>query len=181
MKLSILIPTLTDRTESFNKIYHQLNTQANDEVEIVSLVDSGELNIGAKRNILLERAKGDYVCFADDDDEVSSDYVETLLNAIESSPDCVSLRGVITWKGKNPEIFEHSIKYDAYNTTDNTIKYERYPNHLNCIKSSIAKRFKFPETSFGEDTDWATQVKNSGLLKKEIFVDKVLYHYLYTK
>lgn len=181
MKLSILIPTLTDRTESFNKVYHQLNTQATDEVEIVALADSGELTIGAKRNLLLERAKGEYLAYVDDDDEVSSDYIETLLKAIESKPDCVSLRGVITWKGQNPELFEHSIKYEAYNTTDNPIKYERFPNHLNCIKSSIAKQFKFPETSFGEDTDFAVQLKDSGLLKKEIFVDKVLYHYLYTK
>ena len=181
MRLSILIPTLTDRIESFNKLYHSLNTQATDEVEILVLSDSGEATIGTKRNLLLEAAKGDYLCFTDDDDLVSSDYVETLLKAIESEPDCVSLRGVITWKGENPEIFEHSIKYDSYKTTDNVIKYERFPNHLNCIKSSIAKQFKFQEKNFGEDTEWAIQLKDSGLLKKEIFVDKILYHYLYTK
>ena len=182
MKLSILIPTLTDRIESFNKLYHSLNTQANDEVEILTLSDSGEATIGTKRNLLLEAAKGDYVCFVDDDDFVSSDYVETLLKAIESEPDCVSLRGVITWKGENPEIFEHSITYHAYHTNENrvaSVKYERYPNHLNCIKASIAKQFTFPEWNHGEDTDWATQIYNSGKLLTEVRIDKVLYHYLY--
>ena len=181
MKLSILIPSLTDRAEQKDKLVAHLEKQCTPDVEVRELVDSGELTIGAKRNILLESALGEYVCFVDDDDRVSMDYIPTLLKAIESKPDCVSLRGVITWKGENPEIFEHSIRYDEYKTTDNAIRYERYPNHLNCIKAEIAKQFKFPETSFGEDTDFATQIKKSGLLKKEIFVDKILYHYLYTK
>lgn len=179
MKLSILIPSLTDRSGSLERLETLLNKQTTDEVEILTLIDSGELNIGAKRNILLDRAEGQYVAFIDDDDLVSSDYIPTLLKAIEHEPDCVSLRGVMTWDGQNPEIFEHSIKYDKYLTTDNPIKYERFPNHLNCIKASIAKQFKFPEKSFGEDTDWAVMLKDSGLLKKEIFVDKILYHYLY--
>ena len=57
--------------------------------------------------------------------------------------------------------------------------YERYPNHLNCIKSSIAKQFKFPEINFGEDTLWADKVFKSGLIKTEHFIDKVIYHYKY--
>jgi hypothetical protein len=50
---------------------------------------------------------------------------------------------------------------------------------LNCIKASIAKQFKFPEINHGEDTQWATQIKESGLLKKEVYIDKILYHYQY--
>lgn len=182
MILSLLIPTIDDRREMFENVYVQLQSQIlksvfKNDIEIV--IDNSSKTIGEKRNNLLEKSKGKYVAFIDDDDEVSSDYIDTLMNAIKSKPDCVSLRGVITWNGSNPELFEHSVKYSAYATTTNEIKYERYPNHLNCIKSSIAKQFKFKEINFGEDTDWATQIFQSGLLKKEVYIDKVLYHYKY--
>lgn len=177
-KLSILIPTIPEREAMFNKLYAELYQQAfGKHVEVI--YDSGIGTIGEKRNRLLNDSNGEYVCFIDDDDMVASDYINTLLNALEGNPDCVSLRGVITWDGENPELFEHSIKYKAYVTTTNPIKYERYPNHLNAIKATIAKQFKFPEKNFGEDTDWATQIHNSGLLKKEIYLDKILYHYQY--
>lgn len=182
MILSLLIPTIVERREMFENIYSILKTQIlknQNKNKIEILVDNSNNTIGAKRNNLLEKSKGEYIAFIDDDDEVSSDYIDTLMNAIKSKPDCVSLRGVITWNGSNPELFEHSVKYSAYATTTNEIKYERYPNHLNCIKSSIAKQFKFKEINFGEDTDWATQIFQSGLLKKEVYIDKVLYHYKY--
>jgi len=182
MILSLLIPTIADRREMFENIYSILKTQIlknQNKNKIEILVDNSNNTIGAKRNNLLEKSKGEYIAFIDDDDEVSSDYIDSLMNAIKQKPDCVSLRGVITWNGSNPELFEHSVKYSAYATTTNEIKYERYPNHLNCIKSSIAKQFKFKEINFGEDTDWATQIFQSGLLKKEVYIDKVLYHYKY--
>lgn len=179
IKLSILIPTIPERKEMFDKLIEEFRRQyQGNEVEMFS--NSGrEDSIGKKRNTLLNLANGEYLCFFDDDDWPSSTYIADLLKAIESKPDCVSLRGVMTWDGANPELFEHSIKYSQWTTTGNAIKYERTVNHLNCIKSSIAKQFKFPEINFGEDQDWSMQLHRSGLLKNEVFVDKVLYHYLY--
>jgi glycosyltransferase involved in cell wall biosynthesis len=167
----------------FDVLYFELNRQITNlnltkEIEVIE--DPTEIgSIGSKRNWLLGAASGEYVCFVDDDDMISSNYIESIYNALKSKPDCLSLRGVITWDGVNPELFEHSIKYKAYATTTNVIKYERYPNHLNVIKSEIAKQFEFPEINFGEDTDWATEINESGLLKKEVYIDTILYHYQY--
>ncbi len=148
----------------------------NQNVEILS--DNGNKNIGQKRNDLLNRATGKYCCFIDDDDTVSAEYIDKIIDGCKSGKDCVSLKGVITWDGSNAEIFEHSIKYSEYKTnTTGAIKYERYPNHLNAIKTEIATQFKFPEINYGEDTDWATQIRDSGLLKSEYYIDKILYHY----
>ena len=77
----------------------------------------------------------------------------------------------------NPEFFEHSIRYKSYSTTDNIIKYERFPNHLNCIKKSIANQITYPEINHGEDTDFAHKLYASGLIKTEHYIDNVLYHY----
>lgn len=151
-----------------------------DSVEVLKFVDNQENTIGYKRNNLMGLAQGEYVCFFDDDDRPSKDYIKHIMDGIEKGVDCVSLRGVITWDGERPELFEHSIKYDAYKTNDTgAIKYERYPNHLNAIKACIAKQFKFPEINHGEDTDWATQIFKSGLIKTEHYVDAVTYHYQY--
>lgn len=179
--LSILICTIPDREEKYEKLIEELYFQKQGfDVEILTDDTPRELiTIGAKRNRLLERATGKYVCFIDDDDTVSRDYVKDIVKGCQSDMDCVSLRGVITMNGQTPEIFEHSIKYKAWATTRNPIKYERYPNHLNPIKAEIAKQFKYPETYFGEDHDWSTQVYNSGLIKTEYYIDKVLYNYLF--
>jgi glycosyltransferase involved in cell wall biosynthesis len=181
--LSILIPHVIDRSEMLSSLIKNLTNQiyrANllpHQIEI--LTNQEQLSIGEKRNKLLEQSKGKYVCFIDDDDDVSSDYINLLLEGISKDVDCCSLRGVITVNGESPKLFEHSIKYNQYKVTNNEIVYERYPNHLNCIKSDIAKQFKFVPINYGEDTQWATQINKSGLIKTEHFIDKVIYHYKY--
>ena len=182
MLLSLLIPTLSSRTDQCLSLVDKLLDQVEKGnyvglVEVVTLYDKGEKSIGTKRNELIQMAKGKYVAFIDDDDSVATNYIELLMDGISHDVDCCSLRGVITWNGSNPEIFEHSIKYGAYSTTSNEIRYERFPNHLNCIKKSIANQITYPEISHGEDTDFATKLYASGLINTEHYIDAVLYYY----
>ena len=183
MLFSILIPTLSSRSEQCLSLVDRLLDQVERGnyiglVEVVTLYDSGEKSIGTKRNELIQMAKGKYVSFVDDDDDITSNYIDLIMEGIAHDVDCCSLRGVITWDGTNEEVFEHSIKYDAYKTNATGFpRYERFPNHLNCIKKEIANDFKFPEINFSEDTDWATQIFNSGRIKTEHYIDSVLYHY----
>lgn len=182
-KLSILIPTLENRAYQLAQLLNTINLQllelkAQDRVEIKMVCDRGEQSIGAKRNELLRMANNEYVCFIDDDDMIEPNYIRDVLKAIESNPDCVSLTGIITWNGVNPEKFEHSIKYSEWKTNDTgPVKYERTVNHLNVIKASIAKAYKFPDIYFGEDHSWSQQIHASGLLKNEYYIDNVLYNY----
>lgn len=180
MKLSILIPHLTERKVIFEPLHQELLRQTEgQEVEILINEDQGQKTIGLKRNELLEQAKGEYVCYVDDDDKLSGTYVFNILEAIKAKPDCVSLKGIYTVKGQNPRTFIHSIQYNTYFESNNT--FFRPPNHLNCIKAEIAKRFTFPLKNFSEDTDWAMQICRAGVLKTEAKVDNVLYYYNYTK
>lgn len=182
-KWSILILTMEKRQPVFEKIFQKLTKQIEenglqDKVEILVFKDNGENTIGKKRNHLLQTSKGEYICYVDDDDDVEDNYISLIYNKLEQEkPDCVSLVGIITFNGQNPRTFIHSIKYDSYFEKDNV--YYRPPNHLNPIKRDIAIQFKFPENSFGEDTDWAMQIARSGLLKKEAVVDTPYYFYLY--
>jgi glycosyltransferase involved in cell wall biosynthesis len=180
IKLSILICTIPQRAQFFDRLWKILEPQETEETEII-YNDHRFHSIGRKRNDLLEQSRGQYICFIDDDDRVSDNYVKLLMEGINKGVDCCSLKGIITEDGQNPLVFEHSIKYNAYKTNENghEVRYERYPNHLNAIRSDIAKRFRFQEISHGEDTEWATQIHKSGLLKTEHYIPEVIYHYEY--
>lgn len=154
------------------------------DVEIITFTDTPNLNtIGFKRNKLKNLVKAKYMAFFDDDDLPATDYFFELFYALKKHKDvdCCSLRGLITTNGSTPALFEHSTRYTKYATNNEAqIKYERYPNHLNLIKSSIAKQFNFPGINNGEDTNWATQIFNSNLIKTEAYINKTLYFYRYS-
>jgi len=181
MKFQILICSIEKRKDYLERLLKILHPQLTDGVSIQIACDNGQMSIGQKRNELLQQSPADYVAFIDDDDRVSNNYVSYNLVGIENGFDCCSLKGEITENGGNPQVFEHSIKYGSYKTNPEgyLVRYERFPNHLNCIKSSIAKQFKFPEKNHGEDTDWATQIHKSGLIEIEHYIPEVIYFYDY--
>lgn len=139
--------------------------------------DNMDISIGEKRNKLLRDASGEYVISLDDDDWIVPKYTKHLIEAANSDCDCASLRGMYNVDGVDDGIFEHSIRYQEWRTTDNYIKYERYPTPLNLIRSSIAKQFQYPDIRFGEDHAWSKQIHESGLLQKEYYVDELTYIY----
>jgi glycosyltransferase involved in cell wall biosynthesis len=176
IKLSILICTIPKRKAFFDRLMAILEPQENDFTEVIYNNNEFE-SIGKKRNDLLKSATGEYVCFIDDDDRVSDDYIKMLFEGIEKGVDCCSLTGEITFDGKKPKPFIHSMEYDRYFEDDKA--YYRYPNHLNCIKASIAKQFRFPEKNHGEDTDFATFIHNAKVLKTEHWIPGTIYYYDY--
>ena len=179
-RLSILICSITKRTELLHRLLAHLKIQMVNEVEVIIEIDNQEMTIGEKRNKLLLRAMGDYVAFIDDDDLVSDDYISKILTAIKTNPDCCSLQGEITRlvgpinaKKMQTDIFKHSIEYDHW--FQNCGIYYRCPNHLNAIKRSIALQVGFTKKNCGEDQDFSMQVLS--LLKTEGKIDGTIYHY----
>lgn len=179
MKLSILICTLPERYATFNALISNISRQVDWKYTNVLFDRDETISIGEKRNKLLERAESEYVCFIDDDDEISDNYISLLMEGINKGVDCCSLKGLYFVDDIQDGIFEHSIKYAEWKTTNNEIKYERYPNHLNCIRANLAKQFKFPEKNFGEDHDWSKQLHKSKLLKTEHYIEQPIYFYKY--
>ena len=176
MKLSILICTLPQRKEKFERLFKLLLNQCTDEVQIISN-EKEDIPIGRKRNQLIVEAKGEYVCFVDDDDLVSKNYVSKIILALEENPDCVGIQGIMLANGNCPRRFFHTIESNGWYTSG--CEYYRTPNHLNPIKRSIVKQIMFNEFSnFGEDKEFSENIRP--LLKSEWVIDDPIYYYLYT-
>lgn len=183
MKLSILIPTVFEREDVFMQLKAKLKAQISSpsEVEILHLcthpVKNGGMHTGDKRQQLLTFAKGDYVVFVDDDDIVSADYVEEILEAIKTGPDVITFNGFMTTNGTDRKDFE--IAYGHHYTEHNGILY-RPPNHICPIKRELALLVGYDRTtSNGEDYDYCMRLHQLDLIRTNVHIKKFLYHYNY--
>jgi GT2 family glycosyltransferase len=176
-KLAILICSLEERQDKLARLIDSIPSHP--DLIIIPEVDNREITTGAKRNKLLERAKNigaEYVSFVDDDDKLDIEYVAEMMKAIEQKPDAIGFKGWITFDGQNKTEWRISVRY-PYEKRGNV--YLRYNNHLSPIKTDLALQIKYPDITFGEDYDYAKRLKEAGLIKKEVFVNKHLYHYDY--
>ena len=180
MELSILIPTMPKREKSLAELLFHLNWQISpsykNNVEIITDRED-YFNIGEKRNSMLHHAKGDFVVFIDDDDEVSSNYIPSFIEVIKKNPnlDCIGYRGVITFDGGNKSGWSISKKHKFWHEKDGF--YYRTPNHISPVRTEIAKKCGFPSAINGEDYEYSMRILPH--LKTEVFIDKELYHYKY--
>lgn len=177
MILSILIPTIQTRKDMFERMCQEIRSQilrSGQEIEL--LADNGDGTVGAKRQRLLEKAQGDYVAFIDDDDRIDPNYLNYILVALNKLPDVIGFCGIITINGRNARMFRISkdFKYEERRGV-----YYRYNNHLCPVKRSIALQVGYKDMGYGEDYDYATRLKESGLIETEVFIDQNLYFYKY--
>lgn len=180
--LSILIPTMESRLPLYSRLHEELTRQvtlpgAGPAIEILTLSDDGSEKVGAKRNQLMDKAKGRFLVFVDDDDRVSPNYVELILAAIRQNPaaDCISFPGEITFCGQQPRKLVHSIRYiDWY---EHQGEYLRPPCHITPIRSDIARPYRFAEVDYSEDVDWAMRLSRDRALQQEATINAVLYYY----
>jgi glycosyltransferase involved in cell wall biosynthesis len=177
MKLSILICHIKSRELFLLELRQCLAPQIDargDEVEVL-VDDSEHLSIGTKRNNLLLRAKGNYIAFCDDDDLLVNNYVDLVLKAIETNPDCVGMRGILQDEGKHQGLFEHSLKHKDWFQQDGDVRWCRPPNHLNPVKREHALKAMFTDKNCGEDFDYSMALKP--FLKTEVFIEEPIYLY----
>ncbi len=182
MKLSVLICTTFDRVKMFDLLRHHLQTQINEyglgkDVEILSECDNKEISVGKKRQNLLEKAKGDYIVFIDSDDMVPYYYVQEIIEAIKLNPDCIGFR--IECKGTTGKTASASDKWNDWADNVGGFDYVRTIYHKNPVRRDIALQIGFKDMRFGEDYDYSKRLKESHLLKMEVFIDKVMYEYRY--
>jgi glycosyltransferase involved in cell wall biosynthesis len=188
MKISILICTIPepyrdafyiDRLTDVLKPQYDRNRN---DVEIVIESDEMQMTVGAKRNKLLNKAKGERIIFVDDDDLVSDNYVEKLLEYSKLDFDCVGIGVEFTKDGQNKSIYDYSFKKNINTRERNKNSkrfgqrvYGRMPNHLCLWKKDIALRCQFPDRNLGEDHEWAEQQLLKGYSLH--LTEEIIYYY----
>lgn len=126
--------------------------------------------VASARNLGLEKANGEYICFIDGDDYLESNYLLELYNGVSSKNVSFSICGI---KRKY-------ATHETYNEiTDSIVKQCRYPALWNkMIKKELFNKFglKFVENIQYEDLLLGTEI----YLASESFavVNKPLYNYV---
>jgi glycosyltransferase involved in cell wall biosynthesis len=175
MTLSVLVCSLPERTRLLFELLTVLNPQLEDE-EIIINIDKRK-TIGAKRNDLLNAARGDYVCFIDDDDMISEDYLAEIRKGLELKPDQVAISGVFYHAKEHSKTRFTSSKDYEWGLVDG--EYRRNVLHLNPVKRELAIKVGFPDISYGEDRKYGKDLRP--LIKTEYRILKEIYFYNYTK
>lgn len=187
MKLSILIPSVFERDARplLDKLNKQIGTR---EVELLVLTDNRKRSLGLKRMILMGAAQGDYLTHIDDDDSVSDDYVDSVLDAIDAQaadpPDVIVFNSESRLLGygfgENPFVVRTGIEYENEESRmegDRRVDITRKPWHWCVWRSALAKTADFPDGYIDEDWYWLRQLMPK--IKKQHRIDKVLHYYCY--
>jgi glycosyltransferase involved in cell wall biosynthesis len=178
-ELSILILTLPTRIDSYANLIKMLNKQVIennfiDKVQILTLCDTKEISVGEKRNILLNKSAGRYVCFIDDDDEIAPNYLIKIISALSSNADVVTFCGEYVENAIRTPFSISMVHRGNYNHPN---IFYRLPNHLCPVKREIALSCQFTNKNFGEDSDYADKINI--YLKNEFHIQDKLYFYMY--
>lgn len=189
IKLSILILSIPSRLKSLEVLMNKLQEQIGDNksVEILVLLDNKSKSISEKRNDLLASARGLYLCFLDDDDEITDEYISSILEAIQSNSDvdCITFNQWCSLDGEpmNVRFNLGNPHQGLWRTFDGKLgDILRPPYHMCPWKASIAKSEKF-EPVYGangqsiEDIHWLSRLYPKA--KTEYHIDKILHHYIY--
>jgi len=169
LMLSILTPTIPKRSDQFIELCAQIRNQIEyckevhptlGSVEHIfylskPVVDGGH-SIGEKRQALLEKAKGKYLCFLDDDDLVAPNYIEVLLRLCNEDRDVCTFRNFSKFDNYWC-VVDMDINNDNQQTDPNDI-IERKAWHICPVRSEFAKLYGFEDSNYGEDWVWFEKV-----------------------
>lgn len=181
--LTIAIPSIISRSKEFNILYAFIHNQITDnnlqdEVELIYEIDNKEISIGAKRQILIERATGKFLVMIDDDDWIHDNYVRLVVSAIIDNPgiDCIGYREkcIIINRHERSCI---SLRFKEWSDNKHGFDHVRTPFFKTPILTDHCKMIGCEDMRFGEDHDFANRIYP--LLKNEYFIDKSMYIYRY--
>ncbi len=179
----ILVPTLGERRALFERLMAGLLPQLDryaGSVRAVGWFNNGEPSLPEIRQRMVAASPAEYVSFVDDDDLVSPEYVDLITNALIGRPDYVGFQVQCYSDGAPTAVAHHSLRFTRWRNQPG--RYERDISHLNPIKTKLARRASFLKARPGaaEDRIWADQMRRSQVLRDEVVIDRILYHYLYS-
>ena len=182
MNISFLIATIPSRIYSSYprlavKLLRQIDSLGAKDIEVLSFFDNKKRTVGAKRNDLLCMARGRYVAFLDDDDDISPDYVSTIYQTLRKSSNVDVVVFNISRPRKNNPDFLGVYDISTIRQYKRGAMFISFPTHNHVWKAKLAKQIRFPEINFGEDRIWAKKMSLAATSQAKI--DKILYYYLF--
>lgn len=179
---TILIATLGQRRASLARLLERLMPQVDryrGRVKVVAFWDNGAVPLPVKRQLLLDSVDTQYVSFVDDDDMVVEDYVGSVMSALNGRPDYVGFWLEVRRNGRHFRMSHHSLRHRGWFSSGGTLL--RDITHINPMLTSAARQgsFSVAGRSDPEDRMWVDQVRRSRQLRREAFIDKVMYQYLW--
>lgn len=178
----MLVPAVTTRTAMAHKLLAKLEAQATPEVELICLLDNKKRSTGKKRDNLLRLAQGDYVAFVDDDDDVTDDYVSSIIQATADNPDVVVFDHLCWLNGQGPFVVHPGLAYpneEAHKLDGRWVDVTRQPLHTSAWRRSLALQSHFPDIMYGEDWGWAESLVR--VARTESRINRPLYYYRYDR
>lgn len=177
IKLSILICSVNneDRQSNLKKILHELNVQisknyAENMIEVIVEKDNGEMSVGQKRNLLIKKSKGEYICFIDDDDFISFDYLEKILENLKGDILTIRIKHIVNGIESKP--IQPSLYIDNLETNDVIFKTNHF--HLCPHLREKAIEVMFREINFAEDMDYSQKlvkyIQNYEQITDELYI-----------
>lgn len=176
--LSILIPSIPERLDKLKTLIEKIQLIKGYNYEILSLCDNRQMTIGEKRNKLVSMAKGKYIAFCDDDDDITDKYELLMIACSTVNADVITFKQEATVDG-NKTIVDFDLKHTENEifVTDGVTK--RRPFHVCAWKRELVKGIKFPEINWGEDWKWCAKALKK--VKTQCKIDKVLHIYIHDK
>ena len=186
LRLSILICTIPERKEIFDRLYQKITLQNIECRRVHKTLGRAEVlyddskrfldggpSIGEKRQELLDRAKGLYICYLDDDEDVSPDYVETLLRLVWEDKDVCTFRSLVKLSN-NWALVDMKLGNPNEQINPETITL-RPPWHVCPVKREFSQIVRFTDSNYGEDWVWFEKVLEQ--CKTEEHTDKIIHNY----
>jgi hypothetical protein len=183
--LSIVMITVPERKKEFNRLKKQVLTQIQyckkthpllgmveiQEVNTKKFINGGS-SIGAKRQAGLNWSNGKYVCWLDDDDNISPDYVETILRLAMSYADVLVFNSISRFDN-----FWSLIQMNLDFKEDEQVSpgiVHRRPYHVCAFKRELLTD-TFPDTNVDEDTGFISLVLPK--CKSQAKTEAILHEY----
>lgn len=171
----ILIPSLNSRAKLLDSLLDCLASQIVSDVGVVVYQDNAEVSCAHKCNVLTESTEADYVSFIDDDDDVVVDFIPTILEALAERPDYVGFRVLYTEKGVPQVPVWHSLQYPGPWTNTPAGNF-RDIQQFNPIRRELALMSPW-KGGYDADRIRADRLRELGVVKTEVFIDRAMYHY----
>jgi len=174
MILSILTPTIPGREKQLQTLQQKIEEQIGGRgVEHLILSDNRKRSIGAKRQALVNIARGQYIAFVDDDDDIADSYVAELLTAAASGADVITfLQGAI-YNGKQ-SVVDFQLGQGDHSFVPAGIT-NRDAWHVNAWRRNRVAHCQFGESNYGEDLTWCQQARR--MAETTVHIQKIIHFY----